>query len=267
MDMGNTEKSIFLDYRDDNLVFYPPLETTGHPIDVWVKFNHDDNRFYINSYGGLPSNPNWNSVSDGSSVDIWELKGQGSFLTIKFEPHVLENLSISLDNGKPKLIWQHHSPSDDYWVGYKIFRCITVNNESPTNFIEIETVGKTTTNYTDNDLCFANWKNIHYKVKSKNTDRDSEFSNEIQINLNEEIVNCDLTFNSDITVPSGKTLTIEAGSELTFQNNSKLYVYGTLKINGTSSDKVTFDFVSPSSYNGIKFYSNASGTVNNNLNN
>lgn len=132
----------YLDYRDDLCGYYPPLETTGHPIDMWIKYNHDNNTFNINSYSGNPTDPHWVVVeSNGDIETIWELKGTGGRSTDKFEPYPPQNLAITLYNGKPKLTWQHRSPTDDYWVGYKIYRCITVNNEPHTDFIEIATVG------------------------------------------------------------------------------------------------------------------------------
>jgi parallel beta-helix repeat protein len=62
---------------------------------------------------------------------------------------------------------------------------------------------------------------------------------------------------NDLTIPSGKTLTIEEGTFLSFENNKKLIVYGNLDVNGTNSNKVTFDFVNKSS-NGIYCYSGSS---------
>ncbi len=54
----------------------------------------------------------------------------------------------------------------------------------------------------------------------------------------------------DITVDPNKTLTISSGTEMNFQNNSSLIVNGTLDVNGTSSNNVSFYFVE-SSNNGI----------------
>jgi len=89
-----------------------------------------------------------------------------------------------------------------------------------------------------------------------------------------------------ITVPSGKTLTIAAnavinfkysgslvvngnltiqqGAKLNFLNGASLIVNGALNANGTTTNKITFDFSSPNSttQNGIKFNSGSSGTIN-----
>jgi len=73
------------------------------------------------------------------------------------------------------------------------------------------------------------------------------------------------TLNQNLTIPSGETWNFEPGVTVTFQNNSKLKVYGTLNVNGTSSNKVTFDFQAPYWYdiNCIKFYEGSSGTIDN----
>lgn len=89
-----------------------------------------------------------------------------------------------------------------------------------------------------------------------------------------------------ITIPSGKTLTIAAnavinfkysgslvvngnltiqqGAKLNFLNGASLIVNGALNANGTTTNKITFDFSSPNSttQNGIKFNSGSSGTIN-----
>lgn len=49
-------------------------------------------------------------------------------------------------------------------------------------------------------------------------------------------------FNNKIIVPSGITLTIPSGTQLVFNNNSSLKVYGTLYVTGSSSSQVTFTF-------------------------
>ncbi|MBU0560610.1 MAG: hypothetical protein KKG93_13695, partial [Bacteroidetes bacterium] len=68
---------------------------------------------------------------------------------------------------------------------------------------------------------------------------------------------------SDVTVNSGVTLTIKAGASITFQNGARLKVDGILNVNGTSSNKVTFDFESPTYPNGIWFWLGGTGIINN----
>ena len=58
-----------------------------------------------------------------------------------------------------------------------------------------------------------------------------------------------------ITVNSGQSLTVDAGCEFDFYDNARLYVYGALVCNGTSSDRITFTKSSDSSnhWGGIYF--------------
>ena len=74
-----------------------------------------------------------------------------------------------------------------------------------------------------------------------------------------------LTISSNTTILDGATLTILEGTTLTFQNNSKLIVNGTLNVNGTSGNKVIFDFQTPYSsdgeYNGIDIKQGGSATI------
>lgn len=66
----------------------------------------------------------------------------------------------------------------------------------------------------------------------------------------------------NVTVNSGVTLKIYPNTNITFQNSSSLTVKGTLNANSTIYKEITFDFVTPSGGNGIKFNSGSSGTIN-----
>ncbi|PIQ09333.1 MAG: hypothetical protein COW71_07065, partial [Ignavibacteriales bacterium CG18_big_fil_WC_8_21_14_2_50_31_20] len=72
-----------------------------------------------------------------------------------------------------------------------------------------------------------------------------------------------LTIQSNVVIPSGVTFTIQEGAELIVQNGAQLKIIGTLNVNGTSTNKVTFDFASPSYPNGILFWLGGTGTINN----
>ncbi|MCK9281865.1 MAG: right-handed parallel beta-helix repeat-containing protein, partial [Melioribacteraceae bacterium] len=254
---GSPNNYILLDYRDDNYGNYDPF--IDAPQDIWIKCIQGTLGNYYFYWSPSMLNPEWNS----GDVEIWTAKSQSGPSTAKFEPYAPESLAISLSNGKPLLNWEHHSPAEDYWIGYKIYRCITVDNEPPTNYEEIAEVGKNITSYLDNNLCFANWKNIHYKVKTINTSEDSEFSNSVQINLTEEIINCNLTFSNDITVPSGKTLTVSPNVNLTFASGKKLIVNGTLSAMGNSTNSITFNRSGSSgTWGGIQFNSSSTGSLN-----
>ncbi len=143
LSVGN--KYIFLDYRDDRYGYYETFGNPfGHPADIMIRYDHNTEIFEVNSYYSADPPPgSWQKINNGDTIKIWELKEMGSPSTGKFEPYAPENLIYSYVNGKPKLSWQHHYPAEYYWIGYEIYRCIT-NNENPTNFIKIATVGKNT---------------------------------------------------------------------------------------------------------------------------
>ena len=69
-----------------------------------------------------------------------------------------------------------------------------------------------------------------------------------------------IKFIDDITLASGKTLTIEAGANIDLASNVDLKINGTLVINGTSSNKVYITGVNKSG--GIQFKQGSSGSIN-----
>jgi parallel beta-helix repeat protein len=65
----------------------------------------------------------------------------------------------------------------------------------------------------------------------------------------------------NVTIGTGATLTVSPGTKLTFTSAAPLIINGTMNAVGTSAQPITFDFVTPYSNNGLKFYQNASGTL------
>jgi len=65
----------------------------------------------------------------------------------------------------------------------------------------------------------------------------------------------------DITVPAGSTLTIEAGTEVSFQNWYSLTVNGTLLANGTTNEPILFTGVASPGWLGIRFVNAPDGSV------
>jgi len=57
-----------------------------------------------------------------------------------------------------------------------------------------------------------------------------------------------ITLTGDVTVPSGITLTIVPGTEITFPSGKELYVYGTLLAEGTLSKRIVFNSQSQNSH-------------------
>jgi PKD repeat protein len=65
----------------------------------------------------------------------------------------------------------------------------------------------------------------------------------------------------NITVPAGATLTIEAGTEVSFQSWYSLTVNGTLLANGTASQPILFTAVTSPGWLGIRFVSAPDGSL------
>lgn len=69
-------------------------------------------------------------------------------------------------------------------------------------------------------------------------------------------------FDQDVTVSSGVTLTIEAGAKLYFATGTGLTVYGTLVMDGTTTNNITLTRIGSSgTWDGINFQYSASGTI------
>lgn len=99
---------------------------------------------------------------------------------------------------------------------------------------------------------------------------NNDISIDVKVGNDANIISQDVTlsvgewdFYNDVTVASGVTLTIQSGTELVFESDAKLIVNGTLDVNGTSSNKVVFDFVAQNSsaQNGIKINNGASANI------
>ncbi|MEA3432583.1 MAG: S8 family serine peptidase [candidate division WOR-3 bacterium] len=66
------------------------------------------------------------------------------------------------------------------------------------------------------------------------------------------------TLTGDVTVPSGITLTIEPGSEITLPSGKEFYVYGTLLAEGTSSKRIVFNSQSSQNPHIVRFNNSSS---------
>ena len=166
----------YLDYRDDRAGYYDPFSTSGHQIDLWIKYDNNSETLYYNSYESKSSSEHWIPIIQGSTKTIWDIKDMGTPSTSKFKPWPPENLSVNeiIPNVKHRLTWSHHSPADDYWETYYIYRSIT--SIYPPVFVLLDSTSGTT--YFDGDLTVGTNQTVYYKVKVKNTAAISYFSNE-----------------------------------------------------------------------------------------
>jgi hypothetical protein len=172
--------SFYIDYRDDNYGRYMK-PVIGSTSDIWIKFDYANNKLYLTS---SPSYCEWLEVTNESYFRIWNLKGKVQS-TDEFEPYSPVNLSVNeKDENYPILNWEHRFPADDYWNGYRIYRCITTYfDDIPTDYIPIATVGRDVTTYSDTQVQFGNWNFAHYRVKTVNSNIESGFSNDAGASL------------------------------------------------------------------------------------
>lgn len=122
--------------------------------------------------------------------------------------------------------------------------------------------------YTADDKGTSGWDqyygwgriNAYYALRSANR----QFTTSGTLSYNE----CwwgTITITGDVTVPSGKRLAILPGAEIKFNQNTRLYVKGTIIADGESGNKITLKSsqTSPgkSDWKGIKFTDNGGGIV------
>lgn len=116
-----TNKYFYLDYRDYRIGYYsyysPP--TTGHVIDLWIKYRYDQDIYYYSSTG-LAND--FHIIEAGQLLNFWDIKQKGLQLTSQF-PDYWENCLavINDDNDHPKLVWGPY-PADIGVYEYRIYR-------------------------------------------------------------------------------------------------------------------------------------------------
>jgi hypothetical protein len=88
---------IYLDYRDSN--FDDP--NYGYSQDVVIRYNNSTQSF--NWQDDDDSSNTWHNVSIGNTLTIWEMKSQSSHTTAGFQPTSPTNLTVTNENGHPRL--------------------------------------------------------------------------------------------------------------------------------------------------------------------
>lgn len=101
---------ILLDYRDDNFCDYDPFSVGSESAqDIWIKYVMNDQQTVATYFWSTSANnPNWHA----GNLEIWSAKNQPDPSRDEFEPYAPENLTVWLENGKPRLNWQHRSPTE-----------------------------------------------------------------------------------------------------------------------------------------------------------
>lgn len=171
--------TFYIDFRDDRYQQYSsPI--IGNSVDIWLKYNYSAKILSISS-----DSYSWDNIFNNDQITIWDIKGKGAPSTDQFEPYPPQSLTVNeKDESYPILNWQHRLPQDDYWTGYKIYRCVTRYIEDiPTDFIPVATVTKDVTTYADQQIVFGGWNYAYYKVTAVNGNVESAFSNQARASL------------------------------------------------------------------------------------
>lgn len=176
----------YIDYRDNRYRNY--TYATGHPQDIWIRFNALSNQFSFRNSGPDMQNldsSDWTNISNGDHLSIWELKNQvvqGSPQTDQFPNYWSNCLVVFPKRGQdnilvPHLVW---GPIPGFTAnGYKIYWSLG----SPYTFGLLATVGPNTHRYTHEGLAANGSKIVYYKVKAFNESTESNFTNTALINV------------------------------------------------------------------------------------
>jgi hypothetical protein len=112
----------------------------------------------------------------GTSYTIWGLSQYIDQITTELEPYAPDNFALNNSGAYPYLSWSFSSEVD-YWTNFAIYRSVVSNDNPPGEFTKIATLGKLTTNYSDDDYSCGGPLTAYYKITTVNGDRESAFSN------------------------------------------------------------------------------------------
>ncbi len=156
-------KYFYIDYRDYRAGYLekyePPFD--GNPMDVRI--------FYDGNFSFWDFSPpvNYESVSVGDVLRIWDIKGKGIPQTYFF-PNFWSNALAVVNNGSgnPKLVWSAYPSANLVVKKYRIYRAVTQNTYPPPtpSFSLLNEVSPTTFEYTDLDCLIGGFLNLHYKI-------------------------------------------------------------------------------------------------------
>ncbi len=112
----------YIDYRDDRIP-YENVTHIGHQVDHWVKYDFNNNKFYISP---ISHSGSYIEISNGDVIRFWELKQTNPALpsTSEFPDYWDNCLALIPDeNNHPRLIWGPY-PSEIGIDHYHIYKKI-----------------------------------------------------------------------------------------------------------------------------------------------
>jgi len=171
----------YVDYRDQRAGFYsllPPVPI-GHSIDVWFKFDANNNFF---EYSNDPNDYDYNQINKGDVLKIWDIKGKGIPQTHLF-PGFWSNALAVVNNGSgnPKLVWSAYPSSNLVVKKYRVYRAVTQNTYPPPtpNFSLLkDNISPSTFEYTDLNYALGGNLRLYYKITAMVEDPELEIITE-----------------------------------------------------------------------------------------
>jgi|SRR5690554_5184859 len=147
----------YIDYRD-NRIPYSNVTHIGHAVDHWVKYDFNNNKFYISPISHTSS---YTEISNGDLIRFWELKQTNPALpsTSGFPDYWENCLAIIPDeNNHPTFIFGPYPDNLQGTItGYKIYRSAAhIPGQQPSNFTLLETLESDEYIYTDNTVTIGN---------------------------------------------------------------------------------------------------------------
>ncbi len=115
-----SDSHFYIDYRDDRIPYFN-VTHIGHAVDHWIKYDFNNNKFYISPISYTIS---YTEISNGDLIRFWELKETNPSIPSTFEfPDYLDNcLAVIPDESNhPKLIWGPY-PANLGIYEYRIYR-------------------------------------------------------------------------------------------------------------------------------------------------
>jgi tetratricopeptide (TPR) repeat protein len=185
------------------------------------------------------------------------------------KPSKPQNLKAVYNSSSQTILtWNVNSETD--LSSYKIYKAKTSGVE-PTSYNYLTTVTKPTITWTDNEINVGDntWK-VFYKITAvDNSGKESVLSEYSYVNYLSSTLTANTTFTGNVitdrnvTVSGGITLSLQPGTQFVLNNGASLLVTGILNAIGSSTNRITFDFITPNTttQNGIKFNSGSSGFI------
>jgi hypothetical protein len=138
--------------------------------DFYIRFNNNLNIFQWRRQPTYPNPIQWNSISTGEILNVWDIKNGGTPpLTSTFEDF-WDHALVMTNNGNniPRVVWGPYEDDNYTTSGYYVYRATNYSYTPPplNQFSLVATLNSTTYNWTDTDFVNGGALKAHYYVKA-----------------------------------------------------------------------------------------------------